>query len=106
MCGAKDFMLKKNLFKMVSLFTFVMLFLFNVVAFDCLASNQNGKSPNGYTLVNDFSSSSDEGFSNLAEKNSQTNGANGEKYDDESWHEEEEEEEEVNREEDFGRQRS
>ncbi len=84
MCGAKDFMLKKNLFKMVSLFTFVMLFLFNVVACDCLAKHPNGERPktkNGYTQISDDYSSSAEDNDNDGAPvggNSQINGANGE----------------------------
>lgn len=124
MCGAKS-MLNKNLFKRLSLFTFVMLFCSILVSSACLASNQKAKTPNGYAPVNDFCSSSDEEGDldalfegvepvqketnnqdgNLTVGNSQSDDANEEEFDDESWHEEEEEksdlweEEEVNREE-------
>ncbi len=125
MCGAKRFMLNKNLLKMFSLFTFVMFFCFVLVLPVCFASNPNEETPNGYTPVNDFCSSSDEEGDldalfegvepvqketnnqdgNLTVGNSQSDDANEEEFDDESWHEEEEEksdlweEEEVNREE-------
>lgn len=123
MCGVKRFMLNKNLFKRLSLFTFVMLFCSTLVSSACLASNQKAKTPNGYAPVNDFCSSSDEEEdldalfegvepvqketnnqgSNLAESNNQIGNSNEEESDDESWHEEEKseswEEEDVNREE-------
>lgn len=78
MCGAKRFMLNKNLFRV---FSFVIFFCFVLVSPICLASNQNGKTPNGYTSVNDFRASSDEEETNkrgnsLIEGSAQSNNVN------------------------------
>lgn len=82
MCGVKRFMLNKNLFKRFSLLAFVMFFCFVLVSPICLASNPNGKTPNGYTPVNDHISTTDEETnnrdSNLAENNNQSGNADEE----------------------------
>lgn len=114
MCGAKRFMLNKNLFKRFSLSAFVMFFCFVLVSPVGLASSPNEKTPNGYTRVNAYVSTTEAECnneeedldalfagvervqeepgnqpSNLTENNNQSDVTNEEESDDESWHEEE-----------------
>ncbi len=83
MCGAKRFMLNKNLFRVFSLFSFVIFFCFVLVSPICLASNSKDSYHYNYTPVNDFRFSSDEEETNkrgnsLIEGSAQSNNVNEE----------------------------